>query len=148
MKKKDCLVCAGVVILLLGVMLFRFTWIIVQVGGTSMEPTLRDGSFVVAKRGADINRNDIVFIQTAENSLIVKRVIAVAGDDVIVTENAVYVNGVLTDTLQNCRNGNFYQHIQVPNASVYVLGDNRLSSEDSRSYGCIALRQVIGVALA
>lgn len=80
----------------------------------------------------------------------IKRVIGVAGDHVEITSDGeVYVNGkkqnetYLEKGLETPRTGEFYDLV-VPNGHIFVMGDNRGGSSDSREFGCIPLEKVEG----
>jgi len=78
----------------------------------------------------------------------IKRVIATAGDHIKIEEGNVYINGELyeepylpTETKTTAGNG-FFTDLIVPEGTVFVMGDNRENSTDSRSFGCIPLDKI------
>ena len=78
----------------------------------------------------------------------IKRVIGVGGDHVLIKEGNVYVNDqkqneVYLDGVKTPRRGDFYD-VTVPEGYVFVMGDNRAGSSDSREFGCIPLEKVEG----
>ena len=86
-------------------------------------------------------------------SYFIKRVIAVAGDTVQIKEDGVYVNGKLLEepyvnNAEEPRYGNvsdsLKKGITVPDDMIFVLGDNRNWSKDSRNIGCVPVNDVIG----
>lgn len=83
----------------------------------------------------------------------IKRVIGIAGDHIIINENgSVTRNGVLVDEPYlkdgiTSRNG-AYINIIVPEGTIFAMGDNRLQSLDSRSFGCIPISQVDGYVIS
>ena len=78
----------------------------------------------------------------------IKRVIGVAGDHVLIEDGKVYVNDreleeVYLNGIETPRRGEFYDVI-VPDGYLFVMGDNRSGSSDSREFGCIPLEKVEG----
>jgi signal peptidase I len=123
---------------------------VLQIYGSSMTPTLQDGEIVVAVKNADFKTGDLVAFYLG-NKILIKRCIAVAGDYVnIDNDGNVYVNGELIDepylsekALGEC---DLTFPYQVPESRYFMLGDDRLTSVDSRStaVGCVADEQVVG----
>lgn len=119
------------------------------VSGRSMEPALSQGDLVVVKMGVMPQRGDIAVIDSKVlHKRIIKRVIAVDGDTVTVSDGEIRINGrVLEETYIK----EPYEHISVlfivPPQSVYVLGDNRNFSRDSRMIGFIPMKEVTGVLI-
>lgn len=125
-----------------------------QIYGDSMIPTLSEGDIVVAFDQGELDRGDLVAFYY-DNKVLVKRVIAVSGDWVdIKDDGSVYVNNSLLEepyvdeaAFGSC---NIALPYQVPEFHVFVMGDNRVSSVDSRStaLGCVSEGQVIGELVA
>lgn len=123
---------------------------VLQITGASMEPTLVDGQFVVAVKNDDFEPGDIAAFYY-NNKILVKRVIAQTGDWVNIDRDGnVYVNGELLDepyltekALGEC---NIELPYQVPDGKVFMMGDDRAISLDSRTtaVGCISKEQVLG----
>jgi signal peptidase I len=123
---------------------------VLQVYGTSMTPTLVDGEIVVLNKGAKTDTGDIIAFYY-NNKILIKRVIANAGDWVDIAEDGtVSVNGqqleepyVTEKALGSC---DIEFPYQVPDERVFVLGDHRSVSVDSRStqVGCVAQEQIVG----
>lgn len=122
-------------------LLFHFILIPVRVTGTSMYPTLEDGSFVVA-RGmlfGQPQRGDIVVVDDAlgEGSHIIKRVIAIGGDTIDIHDGQVFLNGQLLEENYVAAQtlaveGSMYP-VTIGDRNFFVMGDNREYSNDSRN---------------
>ena len=123
---------------------------VLQIYGTSMTPTLRDGDIVVSTKSGSFERGDIVAFYY-NNKILVKRVIAGAGEWVDIAEDGtVSVNGEILDepyleekALGEC---DIKLPYQVPEGRIFVMGDHRSVSVDSRNttIGCIAEEQIVG----
>ncbi len=123
---------------------------ILRIYGKSMNGTLDSGDIVVSVKSTSLETGDIVAFYY-NNNILVKRVMANPGDWVdIDKEGNVYVNNVLIDEpyLDEKAYGetNIELPYQVPEGKIFVMGDNRSVSIDSRntSIGCIAEEQIVG----
>jgi signal peptidase I len=126
-----------------------------QVTGLSMEPHIRSGEYVLintfAYRIGAPRRGEIVAFRHDGDAraVFIKRVIGVQGDRVRIERGQVYVNGTkLDEPYVRHADGRSFAEITVPPAAVYVLGDNRAESEDSRLFGPVADERLIGRAIA
>lgn len=126
---------------------------VLKVVGTSMEPTLENGQLVVAVKTTDFEQGDIIAFYY-NSKILVKRVIAQAGDYVDIDEEGnVYVNNTKLDesyiTVKSSGESDISFPYQVPESRVFVLGDNRSVSIDSRNsvIGCISEEFIIGKIL-
>jgi signal peptidase I len=136
---------------------FVFAFRIVGVDGYSMNPTLENGEWLAAQAiNTEIKRGDIV-IETQPNALnepLIKRVVATGGDtiDINFISGEVFVNGQVIDepyiATKTHRTGQFNGPITIPEGYIFVMGDNRNDSVDSRFeiVGLIDERYVLGVA--
>ena len=123
---------------------------VLQIYGNSMTPTLENGDIVFSVKSSEFQQGDVLAFYY-NNKILVKRVIAVAGEWVDISdEGTVYVNGeelyepyvlekVFGDT-------NIELPYQVPDGKIFVMGDHRSTSVDSRNttVGCVAQEQVVG----
>ena len=136
---------------------FIFTPVVVK--GESMEPTFDNQDRILVNKIGDINRFDmIVFHAPDQEEQYIKRVIGLPGDEIIMKDDVLYVNGIAYDEEYVKRDydtsvqkitGDFTLegltgNDQVPNGYFFVLGDNRLKSKDSRALGLIEADAVIG----
>ena len=123
---------------------------VLQIYGTSMTPTLAEGEIVVSVKGTDMKTGDIVAFYY-NNNVLVKRVIAQPGDWVNITEDGtVFVNNEVIDepylTEKAFGECNIQLPYQVPDSRIFVMGDHRSVSIDSRNtaVGCVADEQIVG----
>jgi signal peptidase I len=151
----------------IGIIIFAFIRIFFfsnyVVEGESMMPTLQDGNkLVVNKLGyqvGELNRFDVIVFHANEKEDFVKRIIGLPGDKLEYRNDQLYINGhkyeepfldVYKQKSPGIRiTGNFSlkeitgENI-VPDGKLFVLGDNRLGSWDSRQFGFISASQVVG----
>lgn len=123
---------------------------VLQITGTSMTDTLQDRDIVVALRGSNYKTGDVIAFYY-NNNILIKRVIAHTGQWVDITDDGtVYVDNVKLDepyvsdkALGDC---NITMPYQVPEGKIFVMGDHRATSLDSRNtaLGCISEDMVVG----
>ena len=123
---------------------------VLQIEGTSMEPTLKNGDIVLLTKTTEFGRGDICGFAW-NNKILIKRVIGVPGDWIeIDTDGTVYCNGEKLDEpyAEQISYGECDLEFpyQVPQEQYFVLGDMRESSIDSRNtlVGCVENEQIIG----
>lgn len=123
---------------------------VLRIYGESMNDTLQSGELVVSVKGAEFETGDVVAFYY-NNNILVKRVIAASGDWVdIDLDGNVYVNQKLIDEPyikgKSYGEPNIDFPYQVPEGRIFVLGDNRAVSVDSRNsaIGCVASEQIVG----
>lgn len=126
-----------------------------QVSGLSMAPHIASGEIVVintmAYRVGAPARGDIIAFHhdgpTPE--IFIKRVIGLPGDRIAIDRGTVIVNGTpLVEPYVRFPDERSFREVTVPQGSLYVLGDNRADSDDSRFWGFVPENQVLGKALA
>ena len=123
---------------------------VLRVTGTSMTPTLQNDELVVCRKRGTFQSGDIIAFYF-NNKILLKRVIGVAGDIIDIDDSGtVYVNGEALEepylnekALGEC---DIELPYQVPDERVFVMGDHRSTSVDSRStaVGCVAEEAVVG----
>jgi signal peptidase I len=144
-------ILVAITVLLLTFCIVRSTTTVVVVSGNSMSPTLTDGSQLTLNKLKHPHVNDIiVFLDPVSHTYSVKRPIAIEGETVDFNRNGkVYVNGERlneyylpkhTVTISYTTN-----HFVVEPNHVFVLGDNRYNSADSREYGTVPRKNIVGV---
>ena len=123
---------------------------VLQIEGTSMEPTLTNGDIVLLTKTTEFDRGQLCGFSW-NNKLLIKRVIGIAGDWIeIDTDGSVYLNGEKLEepyaeqlSVGEC---DLEFPYQVPQEQYFVLGDMRESSIDSRNtlIGCVEKDQIVG----
>ena len=126
---------------------------VLQVYGNSMTPTLQNGEIIFTVKMSEFEPGDIIAFYY-NNKILIKRVIARSGEWVNMdADGNVYVNETLLDepyldekAFGDC---NIELPYQVPEGRVFVMGDHRSTSVDSRNsaVGCVAQEQIVGKIL-
>ncbi len=123
---------------------------VLRVTGTSMTPTLQNDELVICRKWGDFKQGDVIAFYY-NNKILLKRVIGVSGDIIDISEDGtVYVNGEELDEpyLNEKAFGECDLDLpyQVPDERVFVMGDHRSTSVDSRStsVGCVANESIVG----
>lgn len=136
--------------------IFTFICRPTSVVGESMLPTLQNGDWLITTREKEYKYGDIVIVTqpNIHNEPLVKRVIATEGQmiDINITSGQVFVDGVeidepyIKELTKTARDAKF--PLQVEKGKVFVMGDNRNNSSDSRSKGVgqIDTRYILGKA--
>lgn len=139
-----------VIVAAVAVLITTLVMPVLQISGTSMEPTLNNEDIVVLLKTDELNRGDLCGFSYS-NKILIKRTIGLPGDVIFIdADGAVYVNGVLLDEPYITEPGLGECDLEfpytVPENSYFLMGDRRATSIDSRSsvIGCIPKEQIIG----
>jgi signal peptidase I len=144
---------AALLVLLVLIVLGRtFVATPVRISSGSMTPTLQPGDVVLVDRRpleqADLRRGDLVtFRQPGTGPALLKRLVGLPGDTVVMLDGVLHVNGKPVDEPYvdfSEWEGMFTARVVVPRGHLYVLGDNRASSVDSRDFGAVPVQAVDG----
>jgi signal peptidase I len=149
---------ALVIALLLAFVFRYFLFAPIVVDGRSMDPTLHNQNRMIVNKFiykiSDIDRFDIIVFAATEEKDYIKRVIGLPGETISYVNDKLYVNGkhILEPYLEEHRKQDphrfmtNFSEITVPEGHVFVLGDNRQHSKDSRHLGPISMDKIIGEA--
>ncbi|KXK15402.1 MAG: signal peptidase I [Chloroflexi bacterium OLB14] len=124
----------------------------VRVDGYSMRPTLEDGEFVLVNklsyRWSEVERGDIIVFDFPLNmdEELIKRVIGLPGDQIVVQDGQVFVNGQLLNEPYIADVPNYSGEWLVADGTIFVLGDNRNNSNDSKDWGLLPIENIVGKA--
>lgn len=123
---------------------------VLRVTGTSMAPTLQNDELCICHKQGKFKQGDVIAFYY-NNKILLKRVIGTSGDIIDIDESGtVYVNGIELDesylSEKSYGECDIELPYQVPESRVFVMGDNRTTSIDSRStvVGCVAEESVVG----
>jgi signal peptidase I len=136
-------------IIILVLLIRTFFYTPVRVNGSSMQPTLYDGDYLILEKfDIRIDRFDIIVLNYQKERL-VKRVIGLPGEHVKYHDNKLYINDELvTENIDDLETFNFeLQDLgfdYIPEDYYFVMGDNRENSTDSRYIGLISKDNIIG----
>lgn len=123
-----------------------------QVLGQSMEPTLHSSQRVVIEKVTyrihGPRRGDVVVIDSSDQSeMLIKRVVGLPGETIEVRDGRVYVSGEQLEEAWAVKpGGGQYGPQTIPPLHVFVLGDNRGASNDSRNFGPVSIEDIVGHA--
>ncbi|MGI6475123.1 MAG: signal peptidase I [Thermoactinomyces vulgaris] len=143
---------AFVIAVLLAVLIRIFVFEPFAVSGPSMEETMYTGDLVLVNKLIyklrEPERGEIVVFHESKDKDFIKRVIALPGETVEAKNNKILINGKIVDEpyLSDDMRTMDFDEVQVPQGKVFVLGDNRLNSTDSRVIGAVSMSQLVGRA--
>ncbi|WP_086350797.1 signal peptidase I [Candidatus Enterococcus clewellii] len=151
------------VMFLAGILFFLFAFQKHTVDGVSMAPTLKDGDRIIIQRTQELQRYNLITFEPKDQpgKSFVKRVIGLPGDAIRVGENTLYLNGdqSFSPDTDDLPDGTLKVSIayevqyaltgltEIPEDHYFVLGDNRIQSNDSRSFGLISKKQIEGIVV-
>lgn len=142
-----------IAIVFAAMMAFTFMFGMVRNTDASMKQAFRDGDLIVFYRLDKMYKASDVIVIERSNELQVRRVIAISGDVVDIGKNGLLINGAIHPEPDICENTErFVDGISFPvtvgEGQVFVLGDAREHSCDSRMYGCVDVRDTHGTVIA
>ena len=123
-----------------------------QVRGSSMEPALHDGQYLVISKLSywirPPERGDVIVFRPPNNpgDDYIKRVVGLPGERIEIRDEAVWVDGVLLDESYLVNPGSYSGEWSLAGGEYFVLGDNRSNSSDSHSWGVLPQENVVGKA--
>jgi signal peptidase I len=144
----ETILIAGILFLAVNLVTAR-----IKVEGSSMEPSLHDGEFVVinrlAYRWAEPDRGEIIVFRYPldPERRFIKRIIGLPGDDVSVSQGIVYINGIPLEEPYINAAPLYDGEWTVEKGRYFVLGDNRNNSSDSQNWGSLESEDIIGKAV-
>jgi signal peptidase I len=129
-----------------------------QVKGASMDPTFNSGDYIftskITYKIRAYQRGDVVVFKSPKNPDIeyIKRIIGLPGDQIVIKDTIVSVNGTVLNEgyisdKTNLWDGGYVKNgepVKVPPGELFVMGDNRPRSSDSREFGSIPMSSIIG----
>src|SRR3989344_7674121 len=129
-----------------------------SVRGGSMDPTFKNGDYIITSKisykFATPRRGDVIVFASLKNPDIdfIKRIVGLPGDEVMIKDGKVYLNGEILaenyiQVTTNAFESGFIREgmpVVVPEGDLFVLGDNRPRSSDSREFGFIPAENIIG----
>jgi signal peptidase I len=131
------------VILLTLLILTRFVSI-VYISGPSMQPNFHTGDCVLVLRTQKVERFDVAVVKWQDKWL-VKRVVGLPSDSLALSDGYTYINGEqVTEPFEYFSGNRSISEIQIPQEHIFVMGDNRANSHDSRAFGPVAKTEIYG----
>lgn len=150
----------GAVLIIAVIISIRVYWIApVVVQGHSMDSTLHTGQHLFIQKTSKVKKDDIVVFNPPydDTEEYIKRVIATEGDTVQVENDILYVNGkvveepYLNEQKKKLDEGESFTgdfpELTVWENEIFVMGDNRLNSNDSRAFGTVSTDRIKGVVI-
>lgn len=153
-KKKSTMGTLAIVVGVLFVTIFNLFFSLCPINGASMSPTLIDGDFVLVQdRVGNVEYGDVItidasFAEGREGIRYIKRVVGMPGDTIEIKDNQFYRNDELVteDYIAGDMIGVEDIKVTLGDEEVWVMGDNRNNSTDSRTYGAVPMTHVDGKA--
>jgi signal peptidase I len=119
-----------------------------KVDGESMYPTLNDHDYVllnkVSYKIGEPKRFDIIMFTLPDNSVLIKRVIGLPGEILEYKNNHLYVNGRIVKESFLKEETEDFETMSIPDGEIFVMGDNRDHSTDSRVFGTLPISHILG----
>ncbi len=125
----------------------------IRIDGSSMEPNLHHGEFVIVSKVnyklGEPERGDVVVFDFPRNITkeYIKRVVGLPGEQIHIEDGIVYVDGKALSEPYLMMEPRYEGDWEVPEGTLFVLGDNRNNSSDSHNWGVVPMENIIGEAL-
>lgn len=142
------------IVVIIGIFLILFTLLfgICRSQDRSMYPAIKDGDLLIHYR---LDKNYVksdVLVLKQDGEKQIRRVVAVEGDEVDISEEGLYINGFLQQEMDIHEETKRYDTdiefpLTVGEDQVFVLGDGRENATDSRVYGCVDKKDTLGKAM-
>lgn len=124
----------------------------VEVVGDSMQPTLHSGEKIIADKNiTQIKRGDIIIFKSVDdNKILIKRVVGLPNEKIKIQDGKVFINDkefvepYLKEKMNFKMNEYLPVNLVIPPEAYYVMGDNRNNSNDSRNFGVVPMKSIIG----
>lgn len=144
-----------IIAIVIAILMFTYVMSFMQVVGPSMNSTLHEGQLIFISKlhynFTDVKRGDIIVFENNGIKNMIKRIIGLPGDKIEFKDNKLYINDSIVNEdyldenmITNDFNSCSLSECTVPENSYFVLGDNRLNSQDSRDLGYISKDKIIG----
>ncbi len=153
-RRRSLALRVGVLAVLVGAVLFVRTTLVtpVRVSSASMEPTLYAGDVALVRQQPpdidDLDRGDLVtFVSPEDGRRTIKRVTGLPGDSLVIKDSVLHVNGRPVEEPyvdHELIDAYYSRTFTVPGGTVFLLGDNRGNSVDSRDYGPVQVEDLVG----
>ena len=136
------------IIIIIVLLIKTFIFTLVRVNGSSMDKTLHEGNIMLLNLlDNDITREEIVVAdKSVEGSLIIKRVIGLPGEKISCKDGVIYINNKKYKDPYAYGNTDDFKEIVLKDDEYFLLGDNRLVSLDSRYFGPVPKKAIMGSA--
>ena len=115
----------------------------IRVNGPSMDTTLKDGEIMILNKLGKLKKGSIVVVDIGDEKVI-KRLIATPGDTVYCKDGEVYVNDKKLEENYTSTDTADFTKIYLKDDEYFVMGDNRKVSMDSRTFGPVKKKQIMG----
>ncbi len=146
-QKKDKFWVLLIIVIALVILLRIFVFELVNISGESMYPTLHSGQMIaIYKVNYTPARGDIIVLDSPNKMELVKRVIGLPGETIEIKDGLVYINGQELDQQFQfpSKIKDSMAPVAIPPDSIFVMGDNRDYSSDSRMIGPIKIQSIRG----
>ena len=131
------------IILIVVILIRTFLVTPIRVNGPSMDTTLKDGEIMILNKLGKPEKGKIVVVNI-ESDKIIKRVIATPGDSVYCKDGVVYVNDKALKENYTSSDTADFKKVYLKDDEYFVMGDNRKVSMDSRTFGPVNKKQILG----